>query len=404
MDDVPITSNRNHIHESTMNSKLRQNVEMALIDRNTVTVRTPSVDQDSVSVRTPVDHDSVGTSPVDRSHYNPESERRGTGSGSGGRKTLDEMISWYQHQSRKYSQQSETVHSPDLPTPPLVEQPLTEAVSLDQVDVAIKSITHRSPSSHVSRSPEMDFNYESMDLPSGVPRIIHQLAPIKMTDTIKSSILAWKQLHSNWYHILWNPLMLDQLMTRYYPSYQRIYVSLAPNQKPAAIRFFLLHRYGGIYSDVNLRPLIALDRLFNHGEGVYLTQDPAGRFTNQLMGSSAQNDFWLDVVTEMEHPYLPWWSCCQTYRRRYQSGSYLLDRIARRWRGSIILLPSNLVYPCSSCDPTPCTQPGALMELLADSNPASMEERVINLIECHWTKILILIGLIVLLLIVWWYH
>jgi hypothetical protein len=376
-----------------MNSESHSNLEIALIDQDNFRVRSPIHDQDSPRVR-----------PIDvQSQHNPDSSRLGTG----GKKTLNDMISWYQHQSRKYSQQSEAVHGPDLPTPPLVEQPLTDAVNLDQVDAAIKSITHQSQSIHVSPvspSHETSLIQESTDLPNGVPRIIHQLAPIRLTDTIKSSILSWKQLHPNWYHILWNPLMLDQLITRYYPSYQRRYVSLPQDQKPAAIRFFLLHRYGGIYSDLNLRPLIALDRLFQHGDGVYLTQDPGGRFTNQLMGSSAQNDFWLDVVTEMEHPYLPWWSCCQTYRRRYQSGSYLLDRIARRWRGSIVLLPSNLVYPCRTCDPTPCTQPGALMELLADTTSPSIEERVITLIECHWSKLLIVIGLIVLLLIVWWYH
>lgn len=321
---------------------------------------------------------------------------------------LDDMISWYQQQSRKYSQYPETFRSPDLPAPPLVEQPLIEAVSLDQVEAAIKAIktlpNPLTPNPFNSPTDASTVSITEIKEPSvGVPWIIHQLAPIRMTDSVKSSILAWKQLHSQWYHILWNPLMLDQLMTSYYPSYQRTYSNLPLDQKPAAIRYFLLHRYGGIYSDVNIQPLISLDGLFQHGQGVYLTQDRTGRFTNQLMGSSAQNDFWLEVATEMDHPYLPWWSCCQTYRRRYQSGSYLLDRVARRWRRSIILLPANLVYPCSVCDSTPCTQPGASVEILDESNPLSLEERIINLVECYGGKLLIFLGLIILIVIVWWY-
>lgn len=295
---------------------------------------------------------------------------------------LDEMISWYQRQSQKYSQYPETFQAPDLPSPPLVAQPLTEAINLDQVEAAVKS----------------------KESSIGVPQIIHQLAPVKITDTIKLSILSWKQLHPNWYHILWNPLMIDQLLTRFYPSFQRTYTGLPVDQRPAAIRYFVLHRYGGIYSDLSLRPLVAVDTLFRHGQGVYIAQDRLSCFNNQLMGASAQNDFWLDVVTEMDRPYMPWWTCWKTFRRRYQTGNYLLDRVARRWRGSMILLPTHLVCPCSSCDPTPCTQPGSMIEVLSDSRPQSFEERLIGWIECYWSKILIFATIIVLLVIVWWYY
>jgi mannosyltransferase OCH1-like enzyme len=299
---------------------------------------------------------------------------------------LNGMISWYEQQVLKYAHRPSNIQTPELPPPPLVQQPLTEVISLDQVEVAITK-------------------YSTPDTSRfQIPRVIHQLMPARITPEAKSSILSWKQLHPNWYHVLWNSLMLDQFMTRHYSSYQRLYASLPYDQKMAAIRYFLLHRYGGIYSSVSMRPLVMMESLFLSGPGIYLVSTPRGDFTNELMASSRQQEFWMEVIREMQHPYLPWWTCWKTFRKRYQTGSYLLDRVAKRCRSAIILLPTALVCPCTSCESTPCTQPGAMIEILSGDKPQNLEEKTIRCLECYWNRLLLIGAIILLLLIIWRYQ
>ena len=154
-----------------------------------------------------------------------------------------------------------------------------------------------------------------------IPKIIHQTWKTKeVPDHWSSSHEGWIKYHPDYYYVLWTDDMNLELVARWYPDFLEKYQSFPYNiQRVDAVRTFYLHRYGGIYSDLDIEPLKSIDpylvstseqtelvllrdigglgkwkqaltkrtRLFNQ---IFRSIEQHGRYTNILGPSSRQND------------------------------------------------------------------------------------------------------------------
>lgn len=89
------------------------------------------------------------------------------------------------------------------------------------------------------------------------PKIIHQ--------TWKSTEIpprwqrfrdAWKKFHPGWEFRLWTDEDNRRLVERDYTAFLQLYDSYAyPVQKADFARILYLHKFGGVYADLDLEPL-----------------------------------------------------------------------------------------------------------------------------------------------------
>jgi mannosyltransferase OCH1-like enzyme len=142
-----------------------------------------------------------------------------------------------------------------------------------------------------------------------IPKIIHQIAleprarPSTWPASWKQCHASWKRLHPDFEHRLWTDHDLDWFMRTEYPAHYSMYRSYDGYIKRAdAARFFLLHRYGGIYADMDYECLKRFHEMLPEGK-VSIVESPwEGSdqvYQNSLMASPPGHPFWSEVAIPM---------------------------------------------------------------------------------------------------------
>jgi inositol phosphorylceramide mannosyltransferase catalytic subunit len=97
-----------------------------------------------------------------------------------------------------------------------------------------------------------------------IPRIIHQTWKNEdVPAQFRQMASSWRDNHPDWEYRLWTDEMNRNFIREFYPFFLPRYDNYSVNiQRVDAVRYFLLHKYGGIYADldfeclVNITPLI----------------------------------------------------------------------------------------------------------------------------------------------------
>jgi len=105
-----------------------------------------------------------------------------------------------------------------------------------------------------------------------IPRIIHQVWHAWTSDEIPPHLAtlqrSWQERHPSWGYRLWRDADSRRLIARHYPSFLGTYDSYPEKvQKVDAVRYFILHRYGGFYVDMDSESVASLDPLLSRLEG-----------------------------------------------------------------------------------------------------------------------------------------
>ena len=130
-----------------------------------------------------------------------------------------------------------------------------------------------------------------------IPKIIHQTW--KNVDKLPSQ---WREYFDGWFthhpdfaHVLWTDEDNLNLVSNYYPEFLDHYNWLPLMiQKTDFVRLMYLHKYGGIYADLDYE---CFDRVVSHlpqSEGVLLVESPL------TLSEITQNSF---MVAEAGHPF-----------------------------------------------------------------------------------------------------
>jgi len=92
-----------------------------------------------------------------------------------------------------------------------------------------------------------------------IPNIIHQTwKSQEIPEEWKSHVASWKRFHPDWEYLLRTDEDNREFIKEYYPEILSIYDSYTYNiQRADAVRYLILHKFGGLYADMDIECLAA---------------------------------------------------------------------------------------------------------------------------------------------------
>ena len=138
-----------------------------------------------------------------------------------------------------------------------------------------------------------------------IPRIIHQTGPADPSLYNNLWIHGqseWKRLYQGFEYYLWDDDDIDAFMVTYYPQYVDNYRSLPLHIHQIDIsRLFLLHKYGGIYADLDYIPYTNFYRRLDNSFNIVESSSSREVVQNCLMASPAGTDDMLGLIDHIFH-------------------------------------------------------------------------------------------------------
>lgn len=125
-----------------------------------------------------------------------------------------------------------------------------------------------------------------------IPKIIHQTWKDEtIPDSMKNYVKSWKTLHPEYKYMFWTDITIRDFIKNYYPWFL-IYFDSYPHQimRVDAFRFFVLHRYGGIYADLDMECYKSIDTLLSDASCL-LFLEWKGSVSNAIMCSIPNHPF-----------------------------------------------------------------------------------------------------------------
>lgn len=147
-------------------------------------------------------------------------------------------------------------------------------------------------------------------------RIVHQIwfgvipnprAAQKALEGLKKYRDSWITKNSSWTYMCWNLDRCRGLMKYCYPQHIEMYDKYPYDiQRCDAVRYFILHRYGGLYADMDYFCNKSWDQVVEaYPKDIYLVETPNKIYhdvhvSNSLMYSKAGHVFWSKMFIELE--------------------------------------------------------------------------------------------------------
>jgi mannosyltransferase OCH1-like enzyme len=138
-----------------------------------------------------------------------------------------------------------------------------------------------------------------------IPNIIHQSwkdEHIPYDIYKKSWVDSWAIQHPNWERMFWTDEQNRQLVKTHYPEFYSFYQSLNPGIKKADFcRFLYMHKYGGVYVDLDFICLKNLTPLLKDYEIVLGRLSPDNYYyqiPNAFMASIPGLGFWYQTALD----------------------------------------------------------------------------------------------------------
>mmetsp|Transcript_22231 Transcript_22231/g.27270 ORF Transcript_22231/g.27270 Transcript_22231/m.27270 type:complete len:389 (+) Transcript_22231:136-1302(+) len=141
---------------------------------------------------------------------------------------------------------------------------------------------------------------------SGVPKIIHQQWK---DENIPDKFMQWRNKwlklfpQSQYQYMLWTDTNGRQLIEEHYAWFLPVYDEYDHNINRAdAVRYFVLHHYGGIYADLDYEPMMNFYDYLPRNQ-VAMVESPYywnEKTQNCLMSSPKNNPFWIDLFKVLE--------------------------------------------------------------------------------------------------------
>lgn len=151
-----------------------------------------------------------------------------------------------------------------------------------------------------------------------IPRIVHQTwKDDRIPDQFVEFAASWSRFNPSWRRILWTDRMLLDFIAQDYPDLLDLYRAYPhPVCRADAARYMLLHKFGGLYADIDMECVAPLASLESE-ERVVLCHEPPSHWPataplrshpfilfNGAIASPAGHPFWreaLDRLPETQH-------------------------------------------------------------------------------------------------------
>ena len=140
-------------------------------------------------------------------------------------------------------------------------------------------------------------------LTCGIMQIIHQtyITANQTTwpESWRGTPSAWKKKHPDWEYKFWTDESARAFIQAEYPWFLSHFDGYKfPIQRADAIRYFALYHYGGLYADLDLQPLHALDKYLVDTD-VALVETPNGGLTNMIIASRKGSPYMKCVAAKL---------------------------------------------------------------------------------------------------------
>jgi len=184
-----------------------------------------------------------------------------------------------------------------------------------------------------------------------IPKIIFQTAP-ENKELWKPSwfecVESWKKffLEKEYTYFLWDDYQNQEFIKNEYPMYYDMYMSYETNIKRVdMIRYFFLHKYGGIYADMDYMAMKNFYGLL-HVSKVSICESPFKEWEevqNSLMTSYRGNIFWIKVIEKAKE---------RIYEKDVlkSTGPILLTDVYMENKKMVNILPVNQFNPKSGTE------------------------------------------------------
>ena len=194
-----------------------------------------------------------------------------------------------------------------------------------------------------------------------IPKIIHQTwKTTQVPDHWKESHERWKSI-PGWEYKLWTDEDNRNLIKDNYPWFLEKFDSYKYGiQRADAIRYFILHKFGGVYCDLDLAPANDFNSFFESysDNEVILSLNRPGNdagsqnITNAIMMSKPGSQFWVQVWDLLNDPfkYNRWKSPLSKthyFHILFTTGPGIISDAYHNWseNDKVVCIPGSILQP-----------------------------------------------------------
>lgn len=141
-----------------------------------------------------------------------------------------------------------------------------------------------------------------------IPKIIHRIAPKdrnRWHPIWERCYLTWQQHFPNFEHKMWNDEEgIDNLVKEHYPHYWETYQLFPAHiNRLDFVRFCILHKFGGIYADMDMFCYRNFYDDLTHS--LHIVEAPYGEefLESSLMISQSNHNFWIDCMESSQKQF-----------------------------------------------------------------------------------------------------
>lgn len=205
-----------------------------------------------------------------------------------------------------------------------------------------------------------------------IPKMLHQIwhhwpgGTSTPPTHLQHMIDKWRAIHPGWQHQLWDATEGRKLIATHYPHFLTVYDSYPDHvQRVDALRYFILHKFGGVYIDADIECLQPLDGLLSMVQDkaqLLLPLEPKEHShawcTTAMIGMSfiasiPMHSFWKQIHTELAlRAHLP----VLLSTGPLMVTSVVVKNIGEYWNSTptLLMMPPSVIYPIhqyeSSCN------------------------------------------------------
>lgn len=238
-----------------------------------------------------------------------------------------------------------------------------------------------------------------------VPEIIHQTYKTKnIPEHWKISQSEWKKQHPSATYMFWTDEDNRNFVKCNFPDYLAVFDSFEYGiQRADAIRYMLLYKYGGIYSDLDIVPNEDVFRYLKDGK-IFLIKSANSHniTTNMFMASEPGQPFWLEVL-EATKCYLPFYAVGKHLKVMMSTGPLMLSSVVEKTKSIITYLPATLFNPSNIKEVDSgksAKRKDTVLRIIEGSSWHSFDSKVYNFFFKWWMFIVGVFSVIALILIV----
>lgn len=280
------------------------------------------------------------------------------------------------------------------------------------MDFGTQNISRNEYEEHSINRPEDGFVYpddivkNAEKTKSGFPKILWRT--YKDTNIPKRWIEGFESgaLLKGWILVFMTDEDNLDFVKRHYPSLLTLYQNFEyPIERVDLVRILYLHRFGGLYSDLDKVFLTDFTHIFEeYNAEVYLVRSPnmPSTYTNSFMASKPNARFWVELIESIAEQNLPFYAWGRHLKVMNTAGPMILTRVARNTDSVISNLPGKFFESCSVCH-YPCKasiETGQYVKQIEGSSWISVDTKVYLCFLCSWPQIIfVLVVLISFILI-----